>query len=240
MIKIAICDDMDFDIKNMVKILRRYPFEEKSEIYTYATGKDTLNGMKEHDFDIVIMDIVLAAGENGIDISNLLKSYNRNIILLYYSGYTCYFENMLETEPYGYIGKPIIESDVHRMLDRAYKWYKQFHGRTFCFSFNGVEYAVKLYDILYFCSAHRKVEVHTLHETYEYYDKLDNVQSTIDGIVDFFVRVSKSYYINLYNVAAISKKSAVIDEEKIPVSQKYYKQNLEKIKKYLLGIQKND
>ena len=51
-------------------------------------------------------------------------------------------------------------------------------------------------------SAGRKVIVHTINRTYEYYDKLDHVEEQLNGMR--FVRIHKAYLVNMDNVGSIS------------------------------------
>ena len=120
MIKIAICDDAISCLSDLRRTLEKYDFKEEYKIYEYLTGTELLEDMPTIRFDIVIMDVELE-GENGIEIASKVKAIDRGVILLYASFYSIYFQDMVRTEPFGFIDKNGGEKKVFETMDRVMK-----------------------------------------------------------------------------------------------------------------------
>ena len=78
MANILICDD-DIDIVSALKI---YLSNEDYKIYTAFTGKQALDCVKEHDIDLVLMDVMMPEMDGIAATAKLREEYNIPVILL--------------------------------------------------------------------------------------------------------------------------------------------------------------
>ena len=78
MANILICDD-DVDIVSALKI---YLSNEDYKIYTAFTGKQALDCVKEHDIDLVLMDVMMPEMDGIEATAKLREEYNIPVILL--------------------------------------------------------------------------------------------------------------------------------------------------------------
>ena len=78
MANILICDD-DADIVSALKI---YLSNEDYKIYTAFTGKQALDCVKEHDIDLVLMDVMMPEMDGIAATAKLREEYNIPVILL--------------------------------------------------------------------------------------------------------------------------------------------------------------
>ena len=78
MANILICDD-DVDIVSALKI---YLSNEDYKIYTAFTGKQALDCVKEHDIDLVLMDVMMPEMDGIAATAKLREEYNIPVILL--------------------------------------------------------------------------------------------------------------------------------------------------------------
>lgn len=78
MANILICDD-DVDIVSALKI---YLSNEDYRIYTAFTGKQALDCVKEHDIDLVLMDVMMPEMDGIAATAKLREEYNIPVILL--------------------------------------------------------------------------------------------------------------------------------------------------------------
>ena len=68
-------------------------------------------------------------------------------------------------------------------------------------------------------SAKRKVIVHTTNHTYDYYDKLDQVEEKLGNMR--FVRIHKAYLVNMDNIEAFQyDRVALTDGTILSISEK--------------------
>ncbi len=74
-------------------------------------------------------------------------------------------------------------------------------------------------DILYFESSGRKVLLHTLQHSYEFYDKLNHIE---ENLKDFqFVRIHKAYLVNIDNVESFQyERLSLTDGTILSISEK--------------------
>ena len=78
MANILICDD-DVDIVSALKI---YLSNEDYKIYTALTGKQALDCVREHDIDLVLMDVMMPEMDGIEATAKLREGYNIPVILL--------------------------------------------------------------------------------------------------------------------------------------------------------------
>ncbi len=85
-----------------------------------GSGEDAVEKIRQHKPDIVLMDIVLKGGMDGIAAAGIIREELR-IPVVYLTAYadTKTLERAKQTEPYGYIIKPFKESDVISTLEVA-------------------------------------------------------------------------------------------------------------------------
>ena len=87
---------------------------------TVAKGEDAIDKAREIRPDLLLMDIALAGQIDGIEAARQIRLTN-DIPVIYLSAYT---DNMLserakDTEPFGYLSKPITDSDLFNTIEMA-------------------------------------------------------------------------------------------------------------------------
>src|SRR5690606_41759280 len=92
-----------------------------------STGEKAIELAKEHQPDLVLMDIMQKGDMSGIEAAEKIKELLK-IPVIYLTAYAD--ENTLSkakvTEPYGYIIKPFKEIDLHTSIEMAlYKHSKE-------------------------------------------------------------------------------------------------------------------
>lgn len=106
----------------------------------------------------------------------------------------------------------------------------------FKYSYNGGEFKIYLDNILYFESEHRVINMHTADgRIIRFYKKLDDVQKEIDNFCDFFIRISKSVYVNYMFSDFKGYKVITIDGRVIKVTRNY-RENFKKKMQFLKFI----
>lgn len=109
------------DDKTTAAVLQLYLGNMGYEIVNIATtGRDAIEMAKNHHPDLVLMDIYLGKGLNGIDAAEIIsKHYHTPVVFV-----TSYADkNTLErakcVEPLGYINKPLRETDLKTTIEFA-------------------------------------------------------------------------------------------------------------------------
>ncbi len=72
--------------------------------------------MEDHTVDLAILDISLPGNLNGIGLGELLRSKNRDVKLLYCTGYADYAMDAFSQHANGYLRKPIRKEELKKEL----------------------------------------------------------------------------------------------------------------------------
>ncbi len=95
---------------------------------------------------------------------------------------------------------------------------------------NGSEMELYLDNVLYFESDHRIINVYIADGgIITFYKKLDDVQEEIDRMCDFFIRISKSIYVNYMYAEVKGYKLTIFDGRIVKVTRSYREQFKEKM-----------
>lgn len=227
-INVAICDDE--------KIFREMLNDELSKVIIenvtfkttlFETAKELINKIKSGTlYHIVFMDIDLHEKSLGTDAGSIIKTINPDTLLIYVSGYDSYYRNMVSAEPFDFLSKPVnaekLTSTINSALQRIYYIY---HSYLYKYKTNGAVNTVNLKDVMYFESKHRIVVIHMKNQSeLTFYSKLDDVEQDVEKICSFFLRVSKSFFINTnYIKYCTGAEAGLTDDTKIRVTSKYTK-----------------
>ncbi len=198
---ILVCDDNKEFLKLMVLLLEKYSDYYHMTVTGFENGRELLMYCREYKPDLIYMDIKLK-GRNGMLIGKTIKSMHPKTLIIYISAYDDYYVDMVQAEPFRFIPKdaadiPKLERQISDTLEAAMR---RIDGReTLTFRFKRKTYGVELRKIKYFHSIAR-----TIHLAGEFgntpsyfYGKMDELQMKLEKTDDNFVRISKSYIINM-------------------------------------------
>ncbi len=96
-----------------------------------STGEEAIEKAGELKPDLVLMDIVLKGGMDGIEASDTIRTRFK-IPVVYLTAYADdeTVQRAKITEPYGYVLKPLEERDLHVTLEIALYMYAKYGVRT--------------------------------------------------------------------------------------------------------------
>ncbi|MEQ8414046.1 MAG: response regulator transcription factor [Imperialibacter sp.] len=169
--------------------------------------------------DMAILDINLNETKSGIDLGQLLRDRFK-IPFVYLTSYTDpeTIRAAVDTAPSAYLIKPFSKSDLHATVE-IIKIKKQQITKSIMVRLADVNIRVESKDILYIKSDNNYIEIFTQTKKYVHRQSLEGF---LDEIQDSnFVRIHRSYAINLQKVEAINGRYVVINDEKISLSRTY-------------------
>ena len=225
MLKIGICDDDQLIQKQIGNLISNYFYNKqyKFDLYFYSTGMDLLNTCNTIDFSFIFLDIDLGK-ENGVEVAkSIRKIQNSPINIVFVTSYSEYQTKVFSIHTFDYLIKPIINSQVYKVLDDLLFWhnsdinnikerirFKTIHGLiTICID-----------EILYFEYKNRRIDIVTRNTVYHMYDKIKNIAVLMDKYD--FVSPHAAYVINMKEISQYLKSENTIimtDGNKIPISQ---------------------
>jgi DNA-binding LytR/AlgR family response regulator len=229
-IKILIVEDEMIIAANTSLQLSNLGYEVSGIV---SRGEDALLHIKENLPDIVLLDIQLKGELDGIETAHQMqKDYNIPIIYLTSNVDDAHFERAKRTNPAAFISKPFkkldlqhaIELTANRIIEDEIKGSKfKVRDNKFVLSdrifvrHNDRIVKIIIADILYieadrnYCRIHSKGKIFLLVAT------LKDVEKKLPK--EYFIRVHRSYIINLSQIDEVAAKHLIISRKAIPLSK---------------------
>ncbi len=238
-LNIAICDDDIGAIANIDRLINRY-FENKTtrfKTYKFSSGSSLLQSDVDL-YDIVFLDIKINE-ESGLDVANELNNLGCTAVLMLVSQYHQFLPDGYRVRAFRYLLKQSIDAVFDTEMDAAMEELN-LKKRQFTFQVYNDTFHVDYDDIIYFMSNGHKVRVATTIDLRrdEFIGKIDKIEQDIAN--DVFIRIAKSYLVNVKHIKAIRSYKAYLDTgEELSVSRNGYSGIEEKyvrIKRKLNGI----
>lgn len=234
-IRIVLVEDDWIIAKEIVYSLQDMGFEVMG---TYDTGEEGLTQIIKHQPDLVLLDIDLSGELSGIDVAKRLKEETSiPFIFLTALADSNTIKQAKVVEPYAYLVKPVKPESLYSTIEITL--YNAEHRKDapgqqanirgnsiFVKGKNRLE-KVLLKDILWIeasdiyaliCTAAGKHLLNTSLKTVE--EKLSSSQ---------FIRVHRSYIVNLDKVEALEEDDLIIGSNKIPIGKTYREKLMSRI-----------
>ncbi|WP_339917582.1 LytR/AlgR family response regulator transcription factor [Yeosuana marina] len=196
-------------------------------------GEEALLHIKENTPDIVLLDIQLKGKIDGIETAQIMqKSFNIPIIYLTANADDEHFNRAKSTNPYAFISKPFKKLDLQRAIELTIKRIQNedkevdaseeklspfILSDSIFVKHHEKMVRVDIKDILYieaernYCRIHSKLKEYLLVMTLKDLDeKLPNKH---------FIRVHRSFIVNLSQIDEVATSHIVIGKKAIPVSK---------------------
>lgn len=115
--RILIVEDEAIIAMDIESILREYEYRIAGMV---VTGEEALAAVKARTPDLILMDILLAGQMDGIEAARLIRrSFDIPVIYVSANADEATVERARDTEPYGYINKPINRKDLYSNIESA-------------------------------------------------------------------------------------------------------------------------
>lgn len=204
MAKILLLEDEEYTRRFLKKMVLENPLVK--EVYDTSNGAEAISFARDYKPQIALLDIELAPveGLNGIDVARIIYNYNPNTTFVFITGYSKYAVDSFAVHPYDYILKPIKRERLLEVISTlaskvAKKACREKKEKILIKQKNEM-FFVSLKDIIFVEKIDKKSLIHTANNVYEINDTLIEIENTIG---DEFLRVHKSYIVNLHKVKKI-------------------------------------
>ena len=230
--RIAICDD-EKNIRELIgdKVVKQYP---EAEIVFFSSGEELL--LSDSHIDLLFLDIQMS-GRNGMDTARELRKKDKDVILIFVTAVEEYVFQAFDVGAFHYIVKPINEAkfmDVLRKavdeLDSKRKDVNETEERYLMINSGGVHTKVIFDDIVYAEIFNRKIVIHKLNDTIEYYGKMSDLESLAG---DSFFRPHRAYLINFKYVEKYDASTVYLKNESVLMAKQNYPEFVKKYMKYI-------
>lgn len=219
MIRIAVCDNDFFYRKDVERICVEY-YGNGCAVVLFDDGEDFIAALEGNTFDIVFLDTEMRR-RNGIEVKQYLEDNKINSAIIFIAGNAAHIREAFGKNVYGYMEKPVQREDLFSLLERVNALsdcsrtltVKDIHGR-----YKAVETA----DIYYISGELNYTRIHfAAGESVLVYSTLKKWMEILEHT--HFVRIHKSYIVNLEHVDRIGRQVHISDYA-LPVPQNRLKQ----------------
>lgn len=227
MIRMAFCDDDVSALDELSVFLDRYCRERKrSREIIHTVFRSPVDMMVKIEqgarFDILFLDILMP-GQNGIETAAEIRSYDRNIKIIFLTSSAEFAVSSYTVEAYSYLLKPLRWETFLQVMDSALEKYEtERESRLILHCKNGItslnpgrlEFCEVIHHTLLFHLSSGKVLEST--------GSLDELSRRL-GRYGCFLRPHRSYLVNLGHVQSISYRAiTMFSSAQIPVPRGKY------------------
>ena len=205
MLNIIVCDDDSCFLNRLVEKITAY-FRQKEipfQIASYCSGEALLCKNEENRFDIAFLDISMETVD-GIETAHRLRKINKNICIVFVTGYMDYVLEGYKVGALRYLVKDSLDSSFEECMEAVLR---RFHISTeeICLEFIENRAYLNAEDIclvesrghkLVFLSAHDQSVIGTMNR------KLTDMEGLLNR--HGFLRIHQSYLVNMGYIVKIS------------------------------------
>jgi DNA-binding LytR/AlgR family response regulator len=200
------------------------------------SGEEAISIAEHRRPDIVIMDIRLQGKMDGIQTAAALQHYEF-LPIIYLSDYTnpATVRKAKETRPANYLSKPFTESDLLRAIDIAIYNANALKVQAnsnddFVFLKTGPQTYSKLQynEILYIEADRAYCKIHSIEKVHTLSISMASVAAQVSE--ERFVKIHRSYVVNARKVTEFSGAEVIVAGFKLPVSDQYRAQLINRLK----------
>lgn len=204
MLYLALCDDSKDDLQEIMMCLGELKKENyRMEIMPYLTGTALIEAYaKGRRFNLLVLDMYMEP-INGIETARQIRKIDTTVPILIVTSTIEFALEGYAVNAYRYLLKPIDKKtflhEVRAILDHQEK------ADQYYFSISNEQgiTKVKLEDILYFESELKTIYLQSWKQRYAFRGTISEVAEKLEK--NYFVRVHKSYVVNLRHVKNIFK-----------------------------------
>lgn len=218
MIKVAICDDNIEVLKQLKSIIEEK--EPQWQVDLFQNGFILEEQLQKNLYALYFLDIELG-DMNGYCLSKKVRKKDASALIIFVSSHSEYACEAFEVDAFRFLKKPIVEEKVLEAVEKA-KEILQTQNYHFHYHYkgNGMDYQVKLANILYFERNQRIVKIHFFNgETADIYASIKEVEKQLKD--KNFSRCHQGILVNFDYIKVLQDSVVVLENgEKLPISRK--------------------
>ncbi|RYG02948.1 MAG: response regulator transcription factor [Chitinophagaceae bacterium] len=194
---------------------------------SFNSTNSAVEFLADHSVDLIFLDIRMP-GTNGLDFA---KTIPRKTLVIFTTAYSEYALNSYEVEAIDYLIKPVAADRFEKAVAKA----RSYH--TLLMADNSTGNIESIAEDYFFVKAERKtfkisfgdirfieglkdyVVIHTSTRKFMTAMNIKTIHDQLPG--KMFVRISKSYIINVTQITSFDNNTVYIDEHEIPIGNIY-------------------
>jgi DNA-binding LytR/AlgR family response regulator len=225
--KIGIVEDELIIADSIVKLLQEMNYAVTEPAISYAEAVEMLEDEKP---DLVLVDIQLRGKKDGIELARYINEHcGIPFIFLTANADAVTVARAKEVSPLAYLVKPFSKEDLYTSIEICLDNFNRKNAParqkptapvdSFFIKEGSTFHKVLLNEILYVESDHVYVNIVTTTKKFLVRASLQDYASKLDPIR--FIRVHRSYLVNLNRIEKIENEHLTLDGHQIPLSKSY-------------------
>lgn len=198
-------------------------------------AKQALEILKNHQPDVLLVDIKIKGDMNGIDFAQeVQKQYSLPIIFITSYVSDNFFNEAKKAKPTAYLNKPYTEKDLQHAIELAVQDNKKIHMSTedeTSFFVKIGNHLKRIYstDVVFIEVVDKYCTINTANKQYHVKMSLTDLRKKLP--VDQFIKVHRSFLINLKKIHKIDtvNNKIISGKHQIPISRNHKNELLQKI-----------
>ncbi len=224
--RIAICEDQVVQIDLLNNQIKEWAKGRNVNIsiHNFTTAEAFLFEWADYDkYDIIFLDIKLGK-MSGIELSNIIREKNKNIDIVFVTGFFKYALHGYKVRALQYLLKPIKQNDLYYCLNSTLDRISKEDEKNSLI----LETAKKIIkldynEIYYFIMFSPYIDIHTRTEKVTLRKNISDIEKMLPK--EYFIRCHRSYIVNVKHIKSIKKDNVLLENGvKIPISRGKYKE----------------
>jgi DNA-binding LytR/AlgR family response regulator len=224
-LNILIVEDEVLIAEDLKDILKTFGLKKIEMVHDKASALENLRLNKP---DIAILDIRMEKELDGLEIGEFIQNnYKLPFIFITAHSDIEMIKKIIKTKPVGYITKPFKKSDLFANINLAIE---QLTTNNKLFIKDGYStHVININEIVYIESEGNYINIFTSSKKYLSRQNMESILLDIDS--NDFLKIHRSFVVNLNKVKKYSSKEVIINEITLPISKTFYDVFIENMKK---------
>lgn len=231
--EVAIIDDEQSVREELADYIKRFAEEAGLSMRTtlFSSG-DFFFEQYKMTYDILIFDIDMP-GTNGMDTARKIREIDKNVTIIFITNFAQYAINGYEVDAVDYIIKPIGYYDFSMKFYRTVAKAVQKQDNVIKITTADGIRRLRVNTIVYVEILSHYLYFHTVKNVYKARGNMQEIEQELSKYS--FVRIHRSYIINLRFVGKVLMKEVTVKEQTLPVGRNYKDKLKQEYMRYIRG-----
>jgi len=213
----VVVDDSKIQRLSIIKLIKNHP--NLNLVGEYGNALETKNGLNTNQVDLIFLDIEMP-DLTGFELVDILD-YKPQIIVV--TGKTEYAFKAFSYDDTDYLKKPIVKERFNIAINKALEQHKlkledfDKEGEHIMIKSEHKKHKVYINDIKWIEALGDYIKLVTLEDSFVILSTMKDFEKKLPE--DKFLRIHKSYIVNLDKIERFSSRTVEIGESKIPLSR---------------------
>lgn len=216
--RIAVVDDEEVFRRQIASMISNLYGREDVSCFLYADGSEVIRSFENgFELDAVFLDIEMA-DVDGMSAARRIREFNKEIPIVFTTSHTEMAIEGYEVDAFRFLSKPINELKLRESLKDLETLLKV--DNKIILRKDGEELVFSISDLIYAEASNNSVRFQFRKQSVEQRMKFTDAVKMIDELTPDFVKIHRSYYVNLSHVKKLNSTEVLMDNaETLPVAR---------------------